>query len=181
MTNERKYLVLSAVGPDRVGLVEEVAHFVFERGGNIEDSRMALLGGEFSLLVLISGSAQIVAMIASDNGALEKKTGLTVQCRPTIAPGERRSARTLPYELTASSLDHPGILFHLSKLLHSKNINIESVETRSLNAPVSGSPIFQVEIKMAIPADVSIGLLRDELAALAAKGNLDLDLRTVKM
>ncbi|MFH0795369.1 MAG: ACT domain-containing protein, partial [bacterium] len=106
MTSERKYLVLSAIGPDKVGLVEQVAQFVFERGGNVEDSRMALLGGEFSLLVLVSGSAQAIATIASDNSALEKTTGLTVQCRPTIAPGERRAQRTLPYELTASSLDH---------------------------------------------------------------------------
>ncbi len=49
----KSYLVLTAVGPDRPGLVSEISSLVLAAGANLEDSRMAILGGEFALLVLV--------------------------------------------------------------------------------------------------------------------------------
>ena len=60
MSTER-HLVLSALGPDRPGIVAEVTSYVTERGGNIEDSRMAVLGGEFGVMMLVSGTADEIA------------------------------------------------------------------------------------------------------------------------
>ena len=48
MTN-KSYLVLTALGPDRPGLVNEISAMVLAAGANLEDSRMAILGGEFAL------------------------------------------------------------------------------------------------------------------------------------
>ena len=41
---ERRYLVLSALASDRPGLVATVTDFIAARGGNVEDSRMVVLG-----------------------------------------------------------------------------------------------------------------------------------------
>ncbi len=49
------YLAITASGDDRVGLVERFTSRVLEAGGNIEESRMAVLGGQFSILMLVSG------------------------------------------------------------------------------------------------------------------------------
>jgi glycine cleavage system transcriptional repressor len=45
-------IVLTAIGADRPGLVEEVSEFVLARGGSIEDSRMANLQGQFAIITL---------------------------------------------------------------------------------------------------------------------------------
>src|SRR4051812_26945562 len=50
----QRNFVLTLTGPDRVGIVEEVTGLVLERGGNVETSRMARLGGEFAILMLVS-------------------------------------------------------------------------------------------------------------------------------
>ncbi|MBM3890900.1 MAG: glycine cleavage system protein R, partial [Verrucomicrobia bacterium] len=44
----RQYLVVSAVGQDRPGIVDRISEFILDHDCNIEDSRMAILGGEFA-------------------------------------------------------------------------------------------------------------------------------------
>jgi predicted amino acid-binding ACT domain protein len=51
-----QHAILTAVGDDRPGLVDDVTRFIFERGGNIEDSRMVNLRGQFAMMVLIGGT-----------------------------------------------------------------------------------------------------------------------------
>ena len=53
MDGDRGYVVLTAVGPDRPGLVNALASLIRDAGANIEDSRMAILGGEFAVILLI--------------------------------------------------------------------------------------------------------------------------------
>ena len=50
----QKNFVLTVTGPDRIGIVERVTGLLFEHGGNVETSRMARLGGEFAILMLVS-------------------------------------------------------------------------------------------------------------------------------
>ena len=59
----RSYLVLSALGPDRPGLVALIADHVTRSGGNVEESRMAVLGGEFGVMMLVSGTADALGAI----------------------------------------------------------------------------------------------------------------------
>ncbi len=46
--------ILTLTGPDRIGIVDKVTGLLLERGGNVETSRMARLGGEFAVLMLVS-------------------------------------------------------------------------------------------------------------------------------
>ena len=58
--------VLTAIGEDRPGLVEEVSEFVFARGGSIENSRMANMQGQFAIVMVIGGTKQAIDRITSD-------------------------------------------------------------------------------------------------------------------
>ena len=49
-------IVISAVGTDRTGVVQDITKAVLACGGNIEESRMSTLGKEFAMLLLVSGS-----------------------------------------------------------------------------------------------------------------------------
>src|ERR1700730_8488448 len=95
MTTET-FLVLSALGPDRPGLVAEVTGYLTEHGTNVEDSRMAVLGGEFGILVLVSGTPDRIASVEDDHEALSDKTGLSVMLRRTKSPEEHRRAAVIP-------------------------------------------------------------------------------------
>ena len=42
------HAILTAIGVDRAGLVDEISRYIFDRGGNIEESRMVNLRGQFA-------------------------------------------------------------------------------------------------------------------------------------
>jgi glycine cleavage system transcriptional repressor len=174
-----QYIVLSALGPDRPGLVAEVTSFITERGGNIEDSRMAVLGAEFGILVLVSGTGDEMARIALDAKALEERTGLGVITRPTRSPGEHRRALTVPCAVTAEALDHEGFVRAISTALHRVGVNIVSLETTAYNAPVTGSPLFRLEAQVDVPQGVTIAKVREAMADVAERQNIDITVRSL--
>ena len=71
-------------------------------------------------------------------------------------------------------MDHPGVVYRLSGILSSLGINIESMETKTYAAPVTGTPIFRLEAEISVPAKLKIDALRDRLEAFAREENLDM-------
>src|SRR5262245_33075521 len=135
----REHLILTATGPDQMGLVEKISAFTSGRGCNIEDSKMAVFCGEFAVIMLISGDRQNLLRVAAEYRQIATETGLSIEIK---TPSLKKSAESaLPYRLTASCLDHPGIVYHISGLLRSLGVNIESMETKTYSAPVSGTPL----------------------------------------
>eukprot|EP00804_Cyclotella_cryptica_P012467 CCRYP_019973-RA/>CCRYP_019973-RA protein AED:0.00 eAED:0.00 QI:115/1/1/1/1/1/2/460/149 len=49
----KQYVVLNTVGTDRPGIVADVTRIVTQNGGNVGESRAQLLGGHFSLMMLV--------------------------------------------------------------------------------------------------------------------------------
>jgi glycine cleavage system transcriptional repressor len=171
------FLVLSALGPDRPGLVAEVTHAITERGANVEDSRMAVFGAEWGMLILVSGNAGQVESIVGHLKDLEKKTGLTITSRKTKSPAEYRRRAVMPYVVTAEALDHEGIVRAVASALHELGVNIVSLETIAYNAPVTGSPLFRLEALIDVPQGLSIGRVRDAMSTVAERENIDVDVR----
>ena len=48
-----KNIVLTLTGNDRVGIVKEITNVLVKHSGNMENSRMARLGGVFAMLALV--------------------------------------------------------------------------------------------------------------------------------
>ena len=84
-TPDKKYdqLVLSALGTDRPGIIDELSRAVLECGCNILDSRMAVLGGDFALLMQLDGNWNTLAKLEGQVAGLEKRLGLTITSRRT--------------------------------------------------------------------------------------------------
>ena len=173
------YIVITAVGSDRPGLVDEISSFLAARTINIEDSRMAVLGGEFAVILLAKGAAGFDAKLAADLPSLEKKTGLSILIKQTTAPHERKIKPAIPHRLTATSMDHPGIVHEITRILHNRSINIESMETRIINAPLSGAPIFKMKCLINIPFELKLATVRKELEKLGERMDIDIEIVAV--
>jgi glycine cleavage system transcriptional repressor len=174
-----QYLVLSALGADRPGLVAEVTDYLAERGVNVEDSRMAVLGAEFGIQVLVSGSEPSIAKVAADKGLLETKTKLGVLVRRTKSPEEHRRAAVIPCVVTAEAIDHEGIVRAVALAISHMGINIVSLETTAYNAPVTGSPLFRLEAHIDLPQGVSVAQFRRQMDDVAQRESLDIDVRSL--
>ena len=176
--SDKDHLILTAIGPDRIGLVEKISQFISRHSCNIEDSKMAVFCGEFALIILISGESANLFKIANDCRKLEIETGLTLSIK---TPASRRPPESyLPYRLTAACMDHPGIVYRLSAVLSSLDINIESMETKTYAAPVSGTPIFRLEADIAVPTRININSVRERFAEIQKEENIDIDLSLIR-
>src|SRR5215475_7714016 len=78
---DKDHLILTAIGPDQVGLVEQISAFISRRGCNIDDSKMAVFCGEFAVIVLVSGDKGNLIRITSEYRDLEKETGLSMHIK----------------------------------------------------------------------------------------------------
>lgn len=174
---EKDHLIMTAVGPDQVGLVEKLSEFISSHGCNIDDSKMAVFCGEFAVIMLITGDSGSLFKIANSYRDLEAQTALTISIK---TPSPRKGVESyLPYRLTASCLDHPGIVYQLSGILRNAGINIESMETRTYAAPDSGTPIFRLEANLAVPTKVNINSLRDRFREIQREENIDVELSLI--
>ena len=48
--------IISAIGPDRSGIVSELSSIITSHGGNVEESRMSKMGSDFAIIMLVSVS-----------------------------------------------------------------------------------------------------------------------------
>ena len=159
---DKSYLVLTAVGPDRPGLVSEISSMVLAAGANLEDSRMAILGGEFALLVLISGEEQAMREVAARGEALGARLGLRLLTKPTTS---RQAARDfLPFHFRVTGVDRPGIVQRVAGVLAGRGVNVASLESRLEFAPESGTPMFILEANLQVPSALALEDLRRELS-----------------
>lgn len=174
MHTERRYLVLTAVGPDRPGIVQEISSAIHESAANLEDSRMAILGGEFALILLFSGPPEAISRVSDRCTALEGRLALRVSLKETTRPSTAEAF--LPYRLRVTGVDRPGIVASVSKVLAGRAINVASLESRIANAPLSGTPMFQLQAELRVPSEVGLAPLRRDLATVCDEENLDFSL-----
>jgi glycine cleavage system transcriptional repressor len=174
MSSDRRYMVLTAVGPDRPGLVQEISSAISESSANLEDSRMAILGGEFALILLFSGPPAAVGQVSDRCSTFESRLGLRVALHETKP--STKGQEFLPYRLRVSGFDRPGIVASISKVLAGMGVNVASLESRVQNAPLSGTPMFVLSAEVQVPSQLVLSSLRKELSAACDEENLDFSL-----
>jgi glycine cleavage system transcriptional repressor len=164
--------VLTGVGTDRPGLVEEVSEFIFLRGGSIETSRMVNLSGCFAIAILIAGTEATPGSLESDLHLLHSSTG--IQAQMTVVDSDAGGTEaTTPYRFTGRALDQPGLVHEIANALRDLNVSIESVETSTEPAPVTGTPTFSMALVIAAPRDLAPSRLRQDLERTCDALNID--------
>src|SRR5262245_34417509 len=118
-------LIISAVGPDRPGIVGELTGQLHAAGGNILDSRMVNLRGQFALMILIEVADVEAGKLARDLPANGSKIGLNLFVSTQAATA--KSSEGLHYRLKTYSMDQPGIVARLTNLLRQHAVNIEEL------------------------------------------------------
>ncbi len=175
----RSYVVFSSMGPDRPGLAREIAEFFTARGINIERSRGCVLGNEFGMIILTSGKTDDIEGLINDLGTLREKTGLDIHVRKTKAPSHRNVLPSIPYKLTATSIDHPGIIHQICKALQQRGINIDDISTNVDHNPLTGANVFQMVCYFSLPPAVKIIDLKNTFNRISDEYNIDIRFEAV--
>ena len=172
----QRNFVLTLTGPDRIGIVEEMTRLLLDRGGNVETSRMARLGGEFAILMLVSLPEGRSADLDKGLEGLTAR-GYKVTTTPTFAEAHRG---WLPYQIEVNGADHEGIIHEVARYLSQRGISIESMESECTPAPTSGVPLFAMTAQVVVPPGLSGQGWEDGLEEIGRRMNLEITASSLK-
>lgn len=169
----KTYLIVTITCPDRPGIVERITDAMSGYSANWEDSRMARLGGDFAGIVKISVSPpQAEPLTRSLQGLADEHTAILVKTSEaapaTMAGGDRLC------HLHLAGADHEGIVHKVSSYLASQNINVETMETGIVPAPMSAAPVFQMEATIKVPASLELATLAANLGEIGDQLGVDI-------
>ncbi|XZG70397.1 glycine cleavage system protein R [Chitinibacteraceae bacterium HSL-7] len=153
-------LVLTLIGADRPGLVEQLANALAAHKANWLESSLSRLAGQFAGIVLVDVDA---AQRGALEGALKALPGLTV----TVAEGGNETDYPQTYTLTVEAHDRVGIVHEVSAVLARHQLNVDEMMTEVDAAPMSGETMFYADIVVRAPAGFDSAALVSDLEALS--------------
>lgn len=161
-------LFISAIGPDRPGIVSEISGVITSHGGNVEESRMSRLGSEFAIIMIVSVSPDWEESLKVTLKSISK---LTIITKPTKTKKTRENIKCNIY---LSGADNEGIVDVLSKYLAGKSINILEMQTHISNAPVTGTPLFNLKTITVVPENLNISDIQSDLNQISQKLGIEI-------
>ena len=139
-------IILSVIGPDKLGVVSDISEIVQNHLGNIEKSRMIRLGDLFTIMVLITMNKNNIKNL--DN---ELTNYPDYQISIYKLENTFKDIAEHTHTIHLNGLDSEGIVYKITNELAKLNINIEELETNIQNAPMSGLTLFSLTAKIIHP------------------------------
>lgn len=165
------HLVFSLVGPDRTGLVERLTEVVARHGGNLEDARMSVLGGEFAVIMLVGLEAEERMALEEDLRTVAQELNLLMLSKET---GDRLATHAgTPFTVSVHGADHEGIVHPITHVLASRGATIVDLKSFVTAAPVTGTDLFSMTMQIMAPAAVTLAELDRHLQEIAHRLNVD--------
>ncbi len=164
-------LAVTAIGADRPGIVAAVAEILRDRGGNVEDSAMTILGGQFAMMLIVE-----TGVSPEDLQRALREATADLQLDVTVRPvGEGHRGADPTHVLSVYGRDRPGLLAGVARALADLGVNITDVSTRRL--PPDDDPVYAMVLEIWLPDDVDEARVEQAVAAAGEELGLDHTLR----
>jgi glycine cleavage system transcriptional repressor len=154
--------VLNVMSDDHPGIISAVSTAVSRLGGNVDAASQTVLGGYFTLIMVVSLPRAVEAQALADEVRGAPSSGLQVMAR-RVEPAPATAAAAGPVErfvVTAFGKDKPGIISRLSQCLAGKDVNITDLSWTRTNDD------FVMISELQIPAAIEFAMLQADLEQL---------------
>lgn len=166
-------LAVTAIGTDRPGIVAAVTEVLRDRGGNVEDSAMTILGGHFAMMLLVETGDEPGEL---RDALLEATDGMDLEVHVSEAGGAHDGADPT-HVLSVYGTDRPGILAGVTRCLAELGVNITDLSTRVL--PPEEQPVYAMVIEVVVPERVADVELERALTDVGSELGVDHTLRPI--
>ncbi len=157
-------LAVTAIGRDRPGIVAAITGVLLEFGGNVDDSQMSILHGQFAVMLIVSlpegSDLAAVSERLRDVGRELELGGITVS---EVSGLDRGPGPT--HVLTVYGADRPGIVHDVAVLLAGHDVNITDLRTRRTGT--ADAPLYTMMVEVSVPEGTSG--LEEALSAFAGE------------
>ncbi|WP_445397649.1 glycine cleavage system protein R [Zobellella sp. An-6] len=155
-----KTLVATLIGPDKTGLVKQLAALIKQHHGSWQGSAMSELAGYFAGIVEIRVPEEHSEALCQ---ALTRLPDFQVQ----LVEGKAVPPQGQHLTLTVTANDRLGIIDEVTDVLNQLNISVKTLKTDSHPAPVTGIMLFEAKSTLILPHGQTLGDLQARLEALS--------------
>jgi glycine cleavage system regulatory protein len=163
-------LVLTVIGQDKKGLVNQLSKICLENEANWMGSNLSYLSGYFAGVIELTVSDQNLEKLVS---ALESMDELKItihHCEHTLAEENQQ------IELVITGNDRKGIVQELTSVINHKGANIISFVSKHQSAPNWGGDLFNAIAKVSLPKDMDANVVIEALEHIATDIIVDVEL-----
>ncbi|WP_298723207.1 ACT domain-containing protein [uncultured Oceanisphaera sp.] len=164
-----KTLVATLIGPDKTGLVKQLATLIKQHHGSWQASAMSELAGYFAGIVEIRVPEEHRESLSH---ALGKLPNFQVQ----LVEGSHQPLQGQTLKLTVTANDRLGIIDEVTDILNQLNISVKTLKTDSHPAPITGIMLFEANSTLTLPHGQTLNDLQTRLEALSDDLVVDIDL-----
>lgn len=165
------YLVITALGADRPGIVNTITRHVSSCGCNIEDSRLAMLGEEFTFIMLLSGSWNAITLIESTLPLKGAELDLLIVMKRTVA--QERPATPATVWVQVEVADSPHLIERFTHLFDTHQMNIAELVSRTQPAENGVGPRLYIQITAHSPGSQDSTIIEQAFKALCTELNAE--------
>lgn len=168
----RSKLIISANGPDRKGIVSEISSIISNNNANIETSKMIRLEKEFAMLILIEVDYDKHQNLSNDLNQISELTVNLFETKTNLDILYKNK-----FHLYINGADNEGIVHAFSNFLSDLDINIDEVNTKIENAPMSATPLFMMDLIIGSISKINIQKLNDKLNFISEKLGVEVEIK----
>ncbi|CDG21115.1 Glycine cleavage system transcriptional repressor [Xenorhabdus poinarii G6] len=150
-TSEQHFLVITALGTDRPGIVNTITRLVSTCGCNIEDSRLAMFGEEFTFIMLLSGSWNAITLIESTLPQKGAELELLIVMKRTRCGVPKTFPSTITVKVDVD--DSPGMVERFTSLFTAQDFNIAELVSKTHPSEENHPARLQIQITGHNPQD----------------------------
>ncbi|MCW2973755.1 MAG: putative amino acid-binding protein [Thermoleophilia bacterium] len=160
---------IAAMGGDQPGIVAAVGEALLNLGGNIDDSSMTILGGQFAMLLVVNVDRDRDSLDAALRPVAER-FGLKLEVSDA-EPHPFSDQDRDDYVVAAYGPDRGGLVSTLSRVLADVHANINDFGSR-----LGADSTFAMWFNVSLADDTNLEQLRGQLDAAGRELGLDVRL-----
>lgn len=131
-------LVITILGQDRPGIVDELSRLIVSHQGNWQSSSLSKMAGQFAGIVQLTLPDENTQIFSQQLQQIEELQSVVTLDKPNSAPAHHSQVEI---ELTGN--DRPGIVQEITQAIHQSDASVIKMHTRCESAANWGGRIIQ--------------------------------------
>ncbi len=171
-------LLLMVTGKDRPGIIAGVTGILYRHQCNLEDISMTILEGALAMMLVVSLDPKKKRLIDRSIQKLGAKSDLSCDWKILKGGKSRPAPHQDLYLISAVGLDRTGIVYHISRELARRKLNIQDLNSQILGT--GPKIIYAMVLEVSVPKRHPVPALKRSLEQLGKKLKVDITVKPVE-
>jgi len=177
-----RLIALTALGEDRPGIVAGVCRVLYEIGGNLRDTSMTILSGQFAMILVVTVPRTLdLGDLSLRFDPVRRDVGIEIFVKELPEAPDRAAPATEQkdtYLVKVMGADRPGIVYRVADVMARSGINIKDVETRITDEDQNS--VYIVLMEVVSGADTRMSEVEVELRRLAEELTVEISVQPIE-